>query len=77
MWVTSFTPTVKISIYVGSFLTFYFVCPCVCVFMCLNRQLLVTVASLSPPLVVEISLNEVMPQSPNGCFLNLIYEVIP
>lgn len=44
--------------------------------MCLNRQLLVTVASLSPPLVVEISLNEATPQSLSGCFLNLINEVI-
>lgn len=50
---------------------------CVCVFMCLNRQLLVTVASLSPPLVAEISLNEVMPQKPEWMLLESFYEVIP
>lgn len=33
-------------------------------------------ASLSPPLVVEMSLNEVMLQNLNGCFTNLIYEVV-
>lgn len=73
MWVNIFIVTLEQRRYSGSILFYFFLLFIVCVF---NRRRLVTVASLSPPLVVEMSLNEVMLQNLNGCFTNLIYEVV-
>lgn len=44
------------------------------VYVCLSRQLPVTVEALSPPLAVEIIWNNVMARSLNGFFMSHIYE---
>lgn len=51
---------------------FYFLL-CVCV--CLTRQLLVTVASLTPPLVLEITSNDMVSRSLNRSLMNVTYDV--